>query len=143
MRFVHAGVAMLIAAFVSLAAFAADQPARLAAVVEFDRAIRAHLADSQARQKAMRAAIADASDEAAVKALAAGKTKDAAAASAVAALRIPAEPKEHATGLENARRQAVGALEARGEGNERLASMREKAYAGLIEGILARLKDRR
>jgi len=141
-HFLRFGAAVVIAAFFALPAFAADPSAR-AAVMEFDRAIRVHLTESQARQKAMRAAIVNASDDVAMKAHAAEKTKDLAAARAVGAMRIPAEPKEYATGLENARRQAVGALEARGEGNERLASMREKSYAGLIEGILARLKDQR
>ena len=124
-------------------AAAADQASDLAAVMKFDREIRQQLTDSRGRHDTLRVVLRAASYEETMKLVAAEEARDKEAAKAVDRMGVPAEPKDYATGLANAKRQAVGALEARRDGNERLASTREKAYAALAEGILARLKDRR
>jgi hypothetical protein len=135
-------LALILVLLLGATAAAADEASDLAAVMKFDREIRQQLTDSQGRHAALQVALRTASYEETMKLVAAEEVRDRDAAKAVDRMVVPAEPKDYATGLANAKRQAVGALEARRDGNARLASTREKAYAALAEGILARLKRR-
>ncbi len=123
--------------------FAADPAAEVAAFTRFHREINVRLLDSRERHKAMHAALASASYEATMNLIKIEEAKDKEAVRVVAATAVPAELKEYAGDIERARLQAVGALEARAERNERVAAIREKSYAVMVEGILAQLKGRR
>lgn len=124
----------------ALPAFAAGTPAQLAALTSFDREVRGRLDEARSRNDTLRKAAATASYEAISKAEAIDRTKDRESAAAVKATRIPPDLAPWSTSLQTARQHASGALEARADGNARLARTRENAYAAIIDGLLNQLK---
>lgn len=126
----------LLALAVVLPASATGTPAQLAALTSFDREVRGRLDEARSRNDALRKSAATASYEQITKAEAVDRAKDRESAAAIRAIRVPAELAAWGTSLQAAKQHASGALEARADGNARLARSRENAYAAIVDGLL-------
>lgn len=122
---------------------AADRSTETAAFAKFDQFIRARLLDSRNQHRTLQAALASAGYEEGAKLIGAQEVKDKAAAKAVDNLPPPAELERFSADLARAKLQAVAALEARADRNERLAAAREKAYMTFAEGLLGAIRKGR
>jgi hypothetical protein len=126
-------------ALVATAGSAADPAAERAAWENFDTAVRSRLAEARVRHEALRRALASAAYEEMLRRKQEESARDKAAALALARLAIPAELSGYAQELERMRRQAVESLEARSDGDHRLAAARERASLVYADGVRARL----
>lgn len=143
MRFLRLESVLIVASLCAFPAVASDQAAEIAAFSKFDREIRGRLVESRGRHRVLQAALASAGYDETMKLIKIEEAKDKDAAKAVEAEPVPADLKAYAADLERAKRQAVGAFDARSERNERLAAARENAYGVFAEGILQRLRSPR
>jgi len=134
---------VIIASLCAFPAVAAAQAAEIAAFSRFDHEIRGHLAEARGRHKVLQAALATASYDQTLKLIEIEAAKDKQAAKTVDAMPVPAHLKAYAGAVARAKLQAVGALEARSDRNERLAATRENAYATFADGILQSLRSSR
>lgn len=131
---------VLLALLYALPASAAGTSAQLAALTSFDREVRGRLEEARSRDDLLRKTAGTASYEEITKAEAIDRAKDRESAAAVQANRIPPELAPWARSLQTAKQHASGALQARADGNARLARTRENAYAAIVDGLLAQLR---
>ena len=101
--------------------------------------MRGRLADARVRHEGLQRALGSAAYEEMMRRKEDEAARDKAAALALARLAIPVALNAYAQELERMRRQAVESLEARSDGDYRLAAARERACLVLSDGMRAKL----
>lgn len=117
---------------------AGDPAAERRAWADFDQAVRSRLTEARVRHEALQRALGSAAYEEMMRRKKEESVRDRSAALALARLVIPAALAPYAPELERMRRQAVESLEARADGDYRLAAARERASLVYADGMRAR-----